>query len=109
MAGSRGSKAAGGSVAERADLLCEAALAGDRRALARLLTAVENRTPLAEAALRRLYPLAGLAQLIGVTGPPGAGKSTLVAALIAEPRCWRVDCATRASKSSTRACAKRPK
>jgi len=45
MAGSRGSKAAGGSVAERADLLCEAALAGDRRALARLLTAVENRTP----------------------------------------------------------------
>ncbi len=80
------SKAAGGSVVERADLLCEAALAGDRRALARLLTAVENRTPLAEAALRRLYPRAGRAQLIGVTGPPGAGKSTLVAALIAELR-----------------------
>jgi LAO/AO transport system kinase len=67
-------------------LLCDAALAGDRRALARLLTAVENRTPLAETAMRRLHQLAGRAQLIGITGPPGAGKSTLVAALIAELR-----------------------
>ncbi len=74
------------AVGERADALCDAALAGDRRSLARLLTAVENRTPLAEAALRRLYPMAGRAQLIGITGPPGAGKSTLVAALIAELR-----------------------
>jgi LAO/AO transport system kinase len=74
------------TVAQRADALCDSALAGDRRALARLLTAVENRTPVAEAALRRLYPLAGRAQLIGITGPPGAGKSTLVAALIAELR-----------------------
>jgi LAO/AO transport system kinase len=57
-------------------------MAGDRRALARLLTAVENRSPLAEAALRRLYPLAGRAHLVGITGPPGSGKSTLVAALI---------------------------
>ena len=70
----------------RADMLCDAALAGDRRALAQLLTAVENRTQVAEVALRRLYPLAGGAQLIGITGPPGAGKSTLVAALIAELR-----------------------
>ena len=75
-----------GPAGEKADRLCEAALAGDRRALARLLTAVENRTPLAEAALRRLYPRAGKAQLIGITGPPGAGKSTLVAALIGELR-----------------------
>jgi LAO/AO transport system kinase len=71
---------------KQAGALCDAALAGDRRSLSRLLTAVENRTPLAEAALRRLYPLAGRAQLIGITGPPGAGKSTLVAALIAELR-----------------------
>jgi LAO/AO transport system kinase len=70
----------------RAEALCEAALAGDRRALARLLTAVENRTPLAEGAMRRLYPMAGRAQLIGITGPPGVGKSTLAAALIAELR-----------------------
>jgi LAO/AO transport system kinase len=61
-------------------------MAGDRGALARVLTAVENRTPLAEAALRRLYPAAGKAHLVGITGPPGAGKSTLVAALIGELR-----------------------
>ncbi len=54
--------------------------------MARLLTAVENRTPIAEAALRRLYPLAGKAHLVGITGPPGAGKSTLVAALVGELR-----------------------
>ncbi len=77
---------AGASIEERATVLGEAALAGDRRSLARLLTAVENRTQLAEAAIRSLYPRAGHAQLIGITGPPGAGKSTLVAALIAELR-----------------------
>ncbi|HET9521405.1 MAG TPA: methylmalonyl Co-A mutase-associated GTPase MeaB [Candidatus Limnocylindrales bacterium] len=70
----------------RAIDLADAARAGDRRSLARLLTAVENRTPVAEAAMRRLYPLAGRAHLVGITGPPGAGKSTLVAALIAELR-----------------------
>ncbi len=72
--------------ATRAVELADAAVAGDRRALARLLTAVENRTPTAEAALRRLYPSTGRAHLVGVTGAPGAGKSTLVAALIAEVR-----------------------
>ncbi len=66
--------------------LAEAALAGDRRALARLLTEVENRTAVAEPALRLLYPKAGRAHLVGITGPPGAGKSTLVAALIGELR-----------------------
>jgi LAO/AO transport system kinase len=69
-----------------ADRLADAAIAGDRRALARLLTAVENRTAVAEAAMRRLYPLAGRAHLVGITGPPGSGKSTLVAALIGEVR-----------------------
>ena len=72
--------------AARAASLSDAARGGDRRALARLLTAVENHTPVAEHALRRLYPLAGAAHLVGITGPPGAGKSTLVAALIAELR-----------------------
>ena len=67
---------------DRAATLADAAVAGDRRALARLLTAVENRTSVGEAALRRLYPSAGSAHLVGITGPPGAGKSTLVAALI---------------------------
>ena len=71
---------------DRAATLADAAVAGDRRALARLLTAVENRTSVGEAALRRLYPSAGSAHLVGITGPPGAGKSTLVAALIAALR-----------------------
>jgi len=88
--GGAGSTGVAAGVVAAADLLCEAALSGDRRALARLLTAVENRTPLAEAAMRRFYPLAGRAQLVGITGPAGAGKSTLVAALIAElRRCGR--------------------
>src|ERR1700675_2136520 len=72
--------------AARALELSDAALAGNRRALARLLTEVENRTDVAEAALRRLFPMAGRAHLVGITGPPGSGKSTLVAALIAEVR-----------------------
>jgi LAO/AO transport system kinase len=60
----------------------EAARSGSRLALSRLLTAVESRSPLAEDALRELYPLAGSAHVVGVTGPPGGGKSTLVAALV---------------------------
>ncbi len=70
----------------QASALADAALAGDRLATARLLTAVENRTPVAEVALRRLYPMAGRAHIVGITGPPGSGKSTLVASLIAEVR-----------------------
>ena len=70
----------------RATELAESAVRGDRRALARLLTAVENRTPVAEAAMRQLYPRAGRAHTVGITGPPGAGKSTLVAAIIGELR-----------------------
>jgi LAO/AO transport system kinase len=73
-------------LATRAHDLVVAARDGDRRALARLLTAVENRTALAEPALRELYPVAGGAHIVGITGPPGSGKSTLVAALIGEVR-----------------------
>jgi LAO/AO transport system kinase len=76
----------GADPVERGTELADAALGGDRRALARLLTAIENRSPAAEAALRRLYPKAGRAHLVGITGAPGSGKSTLVAALIAEVR-----------------------
>ncbi|MGA2186690.1 MAG: methylmalonyl Co-A mutase-associated GTPase MeaB [Bryobacteraceae bacterium] len=53
-------------------------LAGDLRALARAATAIENRTPAAEALLRELFPRTGRALVIGITGAPGAGKSTLV-------------------------------
>jgi LAO/AO transport system kinase len=66
--------------------LAEEARGGSRRALSRLLTAVESRTAAAEAALRVLYPVAGGAHLVGITGPPGGGKSTLVAALVAQVR-----------------------
>src|SRR5204862_2672844 len=76
----------GDAATRRAAELSDAAVAGDRLALARLLTAVENRSPVAEAALRQLYPMAGRAHLVGITGPPGSGKSTLVAALIGEVR-----------------------
>jgi LAO/AO transport system kinase len=55
---------------------------GDRHALARALSAVENQTDLAEPLLRRLYPIPAQAKLVGITGPPGTGKSTLVNALI---------------------------
>jgi LAO/AO transport system kinase len=66
--------------------LAERARDGDRRALARLLTEVENRTSAGEAALKTLYPLAGRAHLVGVTGAPGSGKSTMVAALTGAAR-----------------------
>jgi LAO/AO transport system kinase len=53
-------------------------LSGDRLALARMLTLVENNTPDGRDALDELFPHAGKAHLIGVTGPPGSGKSSLV-------------------------------
>ena len=62
------------------------ALAGDRRALARLLSVVEHGGPQAHSALRQLYARTGRAHLLGVTGPPGAGKSTLVNELALELR-----------------------
>src|SRR5215471_13026147 len=55
--------------------------AGDARALARAATAIENRTIESAALLRQLAPHAGHAIVAGITGPPGAGKSTLVDAL----------------------------
>jgi LAO/AO transport system kinase len=61
-------------------------LAGDLRALARAATAVENRTPAAEELLKELFPHTGKATVIGITGAPGAGKSTLVDKLAYELR-----------------------
>ncbi|MEW6273071.1 MAG: methylmalonyl Co-A mutase-associated GTPase MeaB [Thermodesulfobacteriota bacterium] len=68
------------------DRLLERYDAGDRRALARLITLVENRTPEVPQIMRRLYGKTGRAMLIGLTGPPGAGKSTLGDKLIAQLR-----------------------
>ena len=60
--------------------------AGDRRALARAISVVETGGTPARALLAAAYPYAGGAHVIGITGPPGAGKSTLVTALAQE---WR--------------------
>ena len=56
----------------------EKIVAGDVRALARAATAVENRRPEAVPLMQELFPRTGRALLVGITGPPGAGKSTLV-------------------------------
>jgi LAO/AO transport system kinase len=66
--------------------LADEARSGSRLALSRLLTAIESRTATGEEALRALHPIAGGAHVVGITGPPGGGKSTLVAALVAEVR-----------------------
>jgi LAO/AO transport system kinase len=58
--------------------LAPSVLSGDRLALSRLLTQVENDTPAGRAALGELFPHTGRAHLIGVTGAPGTGKSSLV-------------------------------
>src|SRR5918911_2732812 len=60
--------------------------AGDKRALARAITLVENGEPLAYDVVRELYPETGRAYAVGVTGPPGVGKSTLIGALIRHVR-----------------------
>ncbi|HEX9417060.1 MAG TPA: methylmalonyl Co-A mutase-associated GTPase MeaB [Gaiellaceae bacterium] len=66
--------------------LVEAVRSGDKRALARALTLVENSDPLAYEVVHDLYPDTGRAYSIGITGPPGVGKSTLIAALIRHVR-----------------------
>ena len=58
--------------------LSQALLNQDRLALSRLLTQVENNTEQGRAALNELFPHTGKAHLIGITGAPGTGKSTLV-------------------------------
>jgi LAO/AO transport system kinase len=55
---------------------------GDRRALARAITLVENGDPLAYDVVRDLYPETGRAYAIGLTGPPGVGKSSLISSLL---------------------------
>jgi LAO/AO transport system kinase len=59
---------------------------GDRRALARAISLVENGDPLAYEVVRKLYPETGNAYSIGITGPPGVGKSTLIGALVRHVR-----------------------
>src|SRR5919112_5412124 len=66
--------------------LAERLLAGDKRALARGISLVEDDDPEGWALVREVYPHTGNASVVGFTGPPGAGKSTLIGALVAHRR-----------------------
>ena len=68
------------------DTLAAGVRSGDRRALARAITLVENGDPLAYDVVAQLYPETGKAYAVGVTGPPGVGKSTLISALVRHVR-----------------------
>ncbi|HDM36747.1 MAG TPA: methylmalonyl Co-A mutase-associated GTPase MeaB, partial [Candidatus Syntrophoarchaeum butanivorans] len=66
--------------------IVEKVLSGDRRAIARLITMVENGHPGVREIMRELYPRTGNAHVIGITGAPGSGKSSLVNKMTAEYR-----------------------
>ena len=66
--------------------LVEGLRSGDRRAIARLISLVEDGATEASAVLREVYPLTGHASTVGITGAPGAGKSTLIDGLVKRMR-----------------------
>src|ERR1700709_57586 len=66
--------------------LAERLVAGDKRALARAITLIESDDPVGWDLVREVYPRTGKARIVGFTGPPGVGKSTLIGALTAELR-----------------------
>jgi LAO/AO transport system kinase len=66
--------------------LAERLVAGDKRALARAITLIENDDPPGWELVREVFPRTGRARIVGLTGPPGVGKSTLIGALTTEMR-----------------------
>ena len=72
--------------ANQIEQLVKGVLKGDKRSIARSITIIENQEPEAQSLISRLYPRTGKAHIIGITGPPGAGKSTLIEKLTKELR-----------------------
>src|SRR5437763_16340751 len=68
-------------MADADQTLAERLVSGDKRALARAISLVENDDPEGWALVREVYPRTGGANVVGFTGPPGGGKSTLMGAL----------------------------
>jgi LAO/AO transport system kinase len=66
--------------------LADRLVAGDKRALARAITLIENDDPQGWELVHEVFPRTGRARIVGLTGPPGVGKSTLIGALTAEMR-----------------------
>ncbi len=77
---------AGRAMASGLDAMLHRFDQGDKRALGRLISKVENHAPERNAIIERIYSKTGHAQIVGITGPPGAGKSTLVNLLIGKYR-----------------------
>ena len=71
---------------QTADSLAERLVGGDKRALARAISLVENHDPEGDRLVAELYPRTGEARIVGLTGPPGVGKSTLIGAICVELR-----------------------
>jgi LAO/AO transport system kinase len=72
--------------AAKAASLAERLVAGEKRALARAITLIESDDPAGWDLVREVYPRTGKARIVGFTGPPGVGKSTLIGALTGELR-----------------------
>jgi LAO/AO transport system kinase len=74
------------SPAAGTESLAERLLRGDKRALARAITLIENGDPAGWELVREVFPKTGRARIVGLTGPPGVGKSTLIGSLTKELR-----------------------
>ncbi len=76
--------AVGGAAPPHPSPTCREPRAGQARAVARLISLVEDASPLLREVMAALAPHAGRAHVVGITGPPGVGKSTSTAAIVKE-------------------------